>query len=145
MSRRGAPPCREFAHTSWRVAAPPVCSAPPGRAPAAAPAPPPSTATVTVDTAHPVGPLAADFVGLSYEQRELSLGSFDAGKGNLVQLFRTLGTSNVRIGGNTLDRDSLWIPAGPQPPDPLPGWVKNTVGPSDISRLDTFLRATGWK
>jgi hypothetical protein len=116
-----------------------------GQAAAAVAAPPVSTATVSVDTAHPAGPLAADFVGLSYEQRELSLGSFDAHTGNLVQLFRTLGASNVRIGGNTLDRDSLWIPAGQQPPNPLPDWVKNTVGPADISRLNTFLRATGWK
>src|SRR4051812_33110002 len=82
-------------------------------------------ATVTVDVAHPAGPLAADFVGLSYEQRELSMGSFDAKAGNLVELFRTLGASNLRIGGNTLDRDSLWVPAGQKPPNPLPSWVKN--------------------
>src|SRR5205807_9943015 len=86
---------------------------------AAAPGDPQALTQVTVDGAHPYGSLPADFVGLSYEQRELSMGSFDARTGNLVQLLRNLGRSNLRIGGNTLDRDSLWEPAGQTPPDPL--------------------------
>jgi hypothetical protein len=101
--------------------------------------------TITVDTTKPFGALPRDFVGLSYEIRELSMGSFDGTKGNLVQLFKTLGVSNVRIGGNTLDRDTLWVPAGQSPPNPLPSWVKNIVTPADITRLAEFLRATGWK
>src|SRR6476661_7988702 len=75
---------------------------------AAAVAAAPSTASITVDTAHPGGSLAADFVGLSFEMRELGVGSFDPKAGNLAQLFKTLGTSNIRIGGNTVDRDTLW-------------------------------------
>src|SRR5690349_18083883 len=62
-----------------------------------------SPAKVIVDTSRPGTALAADFVGLSYEMRELSMGSFDPTTGNLVQLFKTLGRSNIRIGGNTLD------------------------------------------
>jgi hypothetical protein len=110
-----------------------------------APAAPASQATITIDDAHPGGRLPGDFVGLSYEERELGVGSFDAGKGNLVNLFRTLGRSNVRISGNTLDRDTLWVPKGQQPPNPLPDWVQDVVTPTDIKRLDGFLRATGWK
>jgi hypothetical protein len=103
------------------------------------------TATVTVDAAHPAGQLAADAVGLSFEERELGIGNLDPAKGNMVQLFRTLGASNVRIGGNTLDRDSLWVPAGQTPPNPKPAWVQDIVTPNDIKRLKSFLDATGWK
>lgn len=89
--------------------------------PAAAATPPPSFATVTVDPGKPAGRLPSDFVGLSYEIRELGTGGFDARKGNLVDLFKTLNrSSSVRISGNTLDRDTLWVPAGQQPPSPLP-------------------------
>jgi hypothetical protein len=103
------------------------------------------TATVSIDAAHPGSRLAADAVGLSFEERELGIGNLDASKGNMVQLFRTLGASNVRIGGNTLDRDTLWVPAGQQPPDPKPDWVQDLVTPSDIKRLKGFLDATGWR
>jgi hypothetical protein len=104
-----------------------------------------SPVTVTVDLAHPQGGLPADFVGLSYEMRELGVGNLDAGSGNLVALFRTLGPSNIRIAGNTLDRDTLWEPAGRPPPDPLPSWVADVVTPKDIARLGRFLAATGWR
>ncbi len=112
-----------------------------------------SGTTIAVDQAHPFGALPADFVGLSYEMRELSAlcttgdctGNFDASQGNLVALYRTLGRSNVRIAGNQLDRDTLWVPAGQQPPNPLPEWVKDVVTPADIARLGQLLRATGWK
>ncbi len=110
--------------------------------------------TITVDRAHPFGELPSDFVGLSYEMRELStlcttpgdcVGNFDAPHGNLVALYHNLGRLNVRIGGNQLDRDTLWVPAGQQPPNPLPEWVADVVTPADIARLSKVLRATGWK
>jgi len=113
---------------------------------------PPAT-TVTVDRAHPFGALPADFVGLSYEMRELSslcttgdcTGNFNARMGNLAALYRNLGRSNVRIGGNQLDRDTLWVPAGQQPPNPLPAWTADVVTPADIARLGQLLRVTGWE
>jgi hypothetical protein len=58
---------------------------------------------------------------------------------------RNLGRSNLRIAGNQLDRDTLWVPAGQRPPDPLPSWVQDVVTPADIARLDQLLRQTGWK
>jgi len=70
----------------------------------------PDTVSVTVDSAHPAGRLPGDAVGLSFEMRELGIGNLDPGKGNIAQLFRTLGASNLRIAGNTLDRDTLWVP-----------------------------------
>ena len=105
---------------------------------------PPATATVTVDAAHPGGRLAADAVGLSFEMRELGIGNLDPVKGNMTQLMRTLGASNLRIGGNTLDRDTLWVPAGQSPPDPKPDWVQDVVTPGDLKRLRGLLDATGW-
>jgi len=104
----------------------------------------PPGATVTLDGTVPGGRLPEDFVGLSYEMRELGTGGFEAGTGNLVNLFRTLGRSSVRISGNTLDRDTLWVPAGQPAPQPLPDWVQDVVTPADIARLGGFLRATGW-
>jgi hypothetical protein len=100
---------------------------------------------ITVDVAQPGGQLSSDFVGLSYEMRELGVGNLDATTGNLAALFRTLGRSNVRISGNTLDRDTLWVPRGQAPPNPLPSWVQDVVTPADIVRLGRFLDATGWK
>src|SRR5256885_13117898 len=82
---------------------------------------------VRIDRAHPFGALPRDFVGLSYEMRELSAlcttgdctGNFDARKGNLVGLFHNLGRSNVRISGTQLDRHTFWVPAGRDPPHPV--------------------------
>ena len=105
---------------------------------------PASTATIALDTAHPAGRLASDFVGLSFEMRELGIGNLDATKGNAAALFKTLGRSNVRISGNTLDRDTLWVPRGQQVPDPLPTWVNDVVTPADLQRLNRFLSVTGW-
>jgi hypothetical protein len=103
------------------------------------------SATVTIDAAHPAGRLAADAVGLSFEMRELGIGNLDPDRGNIAQLFRTLGASNLRIGGNTLDRDTLWVPQGATPPMPKPAWVEDVVTPADIRRLRRFLDTTGWR
>ena len=116
----------------------------------AAPATPAAAAlsdavSVTVDTTHPAGRLAGDAVGLSFEMRELGIGNLDPSKGNVAQLFQTLGPSNLRIGGNTLDRDTLWVGAGQLPPDPKPVWVEDIVTPNDIHRLGRLLDRTGWK
>lgn len=116
---------------------------------------PPATAdstTISVDTTQSGNRLPSDFVGLSYELRELSaacttldcIGNFDGRQGNLVALFRTLGASNLRISGNQLDRDTLWVPNDQPVPNPLPDWVKDVVRPPDIQRLAEFLRRTGW-
>ena len=103
------------------------------------------TAVITVDAAHPAGRLASDAVGLSFEMRELGIGNLDPAKGNVAALFKTLGPSNLRIAGNTLDRDTLWVPAGKTPPDPKPVWVEDIVTPGDIQRLRRLLDTTGWK
>jgi hypothetical protein len=103
-------------------------------------------ASITIDSANPAGRLPRDFVGLSFEIRELGVGNLDPRKGNVVQMFTTLGrNSNIRLAGNTLDRDTLWVPRGQQPPDPLPEWVASTLTPADLERLGRLLSATDWK
>jgi hypothetical protein len=104
------------------------------------------TASITINSTDPAGRLPRDFVGLSFEIRELGVGNLDSRKGNVAAMFNTLGrNSNIRLAGNTLDRDTLWVPRGQQPPDPLPSWVANTLTPADIERLGRLLSATGWK
>jgi hypothetical protein len=100
---------------------------------------------VTVDSGHPGGRLPDGFVGLSFEMRELGIGNLDPHRGNMVALLRTLGRSNIRISGNTLDRDTLWASGNQPAPDPLPDWVKDVVTPADVQRLGRFLTATGWR
>jgi hypothetical protein len=62
-----------------------------------------------------------------------------------LRLVMLLGVSNLRIAGNTLDRDTLWVPQGQPPPDPKPDWVQDLVTPNDIQRLRRLLDTTGWK
>src|SRR5258706_72816 len=97
-----------------------------GSSAAAMPTEAPRT-VITVDFGSPAGRLPADFVGLSFEIRELGIGNLDPDRGNLVPLFRTLGRSNLRIAGNTLDRDTLWAPPGQPVPDALPAWRASDV------------------
>jgi hypothetical protein len=111
----------------------------------AVPSSAPQTVTVAVDAAHPAGRLPGDFVGLSFEMRELGIGNLDPARGNVAQLMRTLGPSNLRIAGNTLDRDTLWVPADRPPPAEKPDWVQDIVTPGDIRRLRRLLDTTGWK
>ncbi|MFI7600205.1 hypothetical protein [Actinoplanes sp. NPDC049681] len=113
--------------------------------PPATAAPTAGGATVTVDARQPGGRLPADLVGLSFEMRELGIGNLDARRGTLAQLLRTLGPGNIRISGNTLDRDGIWLPTGQALPDPQPEWLQHVVTPDDIRRLGGFLRATGWR
>ncbi|MEV4642371.1 hypothetical protein AB0J80_33975 [Actinoplanes sp. NPDC049548] len=116
-----------------------------GYVPPAAAAPAPGGATVTVDAQHPGARLPGDLVGLSFEMRELGIGNLDARRGTMAQLLRTLGPSNIRISGNTLDRDGIWLPEGQALPDPQPDWLQHVVTHTDIRRLDDLLDATGWR
>src|SRR5690348_9602153 len=69
---------------------------------AAATAPAATQVTVTVSTATN-GHVGTGFAGFSYEKDRVGAGMFDAGDTNLVKLFRLLGPSVLRIGGNLVD------------------------------------------
>src|SRR5215470_1257488 len=98
-------------------------------------------ARVTVDYHDAGRPIAADFIGLSYESATLSPGTyFTPENATLLGLLQTLGRPAVlRIGGNTSER-TQWEPAGvPAGPDTI------VITPAAIDRLAATLRALDWR
>lgn len=96
---------------------------------------------VTVDITKTIGSLPAGFLGFSYEASTLpETTSFNALQGNLVTLYHLLGQGNIRIGGNSVDRDTFWQPGNLQ----IPTWASAIITYPDIDRLALFARRTGW-
>ena len=82
--------------------------------------------------------LNADSLGLSFEASDLALPGFASG--NLASYLKTLGTSVMRIGGNTSD-ETFWTSTGQTPPS----WSIATITPADLTALNTLAKASGWK
>jgi hypothetical protein len=82
--------------------------------------------------------LGAGSAGLSYEASDLALPAFASG--NLAAYLRTLGSSVMRVGGNTVD-ETYWTSTGETPPS----WSIATITPADLTALGTLARAGGWK
>ncbi|WP_043727132.1 glycosyl hydrolase family 79 C-terminal domain-containing protein [Kutzneria sp. 744] len=102
---------------------------------AASPAPP---TPVTVEIAKASsGSVERGFAGFSYEKDRVGAGLFDAKDTDLVKLFRRLGPSVLRLGGNLGDQVN-WNPAGA-------GGSDKEVAPADVARLAGFVKATGWR
>ena len=92
---------------------------------------------VTVDiSSTELGAIPAGFVGLSYEKFKLSQPLFSAGNVNLLGLFKQLGPSLLRIGGNSVDQTS-WNATGT-------GQTSGETAPSDINAFAAFISAAGW-
>lgn len=71
--------------------------------------------TVSLDTQHPGAVISPEFTGLSFEAsllmpNENGIRYFRPDNQPLIQLFRQLGIKNLRIGGNTSDRDAKRLP-----------------------------------
>ncbi|OLB79167.1 MAG: hypothetical protein AUI14_11150 [Actinobacteria bacterium 13_2_20CM_2_71_6] len=96
----------------------------------------PTAVTVTV-SATSNGRVGTGFAGFSYEKDRVGAGMFDAGNTNLVNLFRLLGPSVLRLGGNLVDM-TTWKSTGA-------GGNAKEIAPSDVQKLNGFLQATGWK
>jgi hypothetical protein len=90
--------------------------------------------TVTATAAGSIGPA---FAGLSYEKSDLYKPVFNASNSNLIGMFKRLGTSILRVGGNSVDRN-VWTPNGP-------GQTPGQIAPSDVDSLAAFVKATGWQ
>ena len=99
------------------------------------PSGPMTTASVTV-SATTAGTIARGFAGLSYEKGAMAEPLFEASNTNLVGMFKGLGPSLLRIGGNSVDK-TQWNATGA-------GRTSGQVAPSDIDALAAFLKATGW-
>lgn len=78
------------------------------------------------------------FTGLSYEKHSFASQPLFVGtNANMIGLFRRLGTSLLRIGGNTVDT-TVWKANGP-------GETSGEVAPADVNGLAAFLQTTGWQ
>jgi hypothetical protein len=100
----------------------------------------PAVATLQIDTGLPGNAFDIGAVGLSTEAFELSSGHLSAEHYRLVRLMKMLGSSVLRIGGNSVDF-SWWTSSG----EPPPAWATNSVTPADLSTLAGLLAATGWR
>src|SRR5215469_5965936 len=92
-----------------------------------------SPVAVSVDTETPGPVISPDFTGLSFEvstllPNENGVRYFRPDNQNLVNLFHTLGVKNLRIGGNSSDRDAKELPTT-----------------ADIDSLFAFAKAAGVK
>jgi hypothetical protein len=75
-----------------------------------------SPVTILVDTKNPGTAIPQDFTGLSFEVAQLlpnaaGVHYFRPDNTTLISLFHTLGIKNLRIGGNTSDRDVKQLPS----------------------------------
>ncbi len=110
-------------------------TAAPSPSPQPTPSGPQTIASVSV-AATELGTIGAGFAGLSYEKNSMALPRFEPGNTDLIGLFRRLGPSLLRIGGNSVDT-TQWAASGA-------GRTSGQVAPSDIDALSGFLQATGW-
>jgi hypothetical protein len=99
------------------------------------PAGPLTTASVTVSTTS-AGTISSGFAGLSYEKGAMAEPLFEAGNTDLIGMFKGIGPSLLRIGGNSVDK-TQWNATGA-------GRTSGQVAPSDIDALAGFLKASGW-
>jgi hypothetical protein len=100
------------------------------------PAGPTVNASLAVASAS-VASIGPSFAGLSYEKSSLYEPPFTGSNSNLIGLFKRIGPSVLRIGGNSVDRN-VWTPTGP-------GQTAGQIAPADVDSLAAFLLATGWQ
>src|SRR6266516_2628658 len=104
---------------------------------AATSAPAAATAVTVKVSTGTNGRVGTGFAGFSYEKDRIGAGMFNPADTKLVNLFKLLGPSVLRLGGNLVDM-TRWNPNG------AGGNAKETA-PADVRQLAAFLQATGWK
>jgi len=95
-----------------------------------------TSATVTISNTV-TGVVGPGFAGLSYEKSQMANPFFSPQNADAIGLFKLIGPSLLRIGGNSVDK-TTWTPSGK-------GRTSGQVAPSDIDALAGFLQATGWQ
>jgi hypothetical protein len=83
------------------------------------------------------GSIGPAFAGLSYEKSSLTEPLFSGANSNLIGLFKRIGPSLLRIGGNSVDRN-VWTPSGV-------GQTTGQIAPADVDALAAFLQSSGWQ
>jgi hypothetical protein len=98
--------------------------------------------------ARPSGRAAPDdFLGLSFEERDLPLiagyaRAAAAGSEDFVVLLRSLGAGVMRFGGVSADEQVAWLGAGGAK---LPGWASVSITSIDLEGLAVVARESGWR
>jgi hypothetical protein len=105
---------------------------------AAVAAPDASTPVVTIAQTSTGTALTPHSPGFSFEASDLALPAFTSG--NLASYLKTLGSSVIRVGGNTVD-ETYWTSSG----ESAPSWSIATITPADLTALGTLAQASGWK
>jgi hypothetical protein len=102
------------------------------------PSGPAIAASLTV-TETSTGTIPAAFAGLSYEKSAINQNPslFTSSNSDLLGMFKRLGPSILRIGGNSVDRNT-WTAAGA-------GGTSGQIAPADIDSLAAFVKAAGWQ
>lgn len=85
----------------------------------------------------PSGGIGAGFAGLSYEKSRMCEPLFSASNTDLIGLFKLLGPSILRVGGDSVDQ-CVWVADGA-------GQTAGQIAPSDVAALAAFLKAAGWQ
>lgn len=83
------------------------------------------------------GGIGAGFAGLSYEKSHMCVPLFSADNADLIGLFKLLGPSVLRIGGDSVDQ-CVWVADGA-------GQTLGQIAPPDVDALAAFVKAVGWK
>ena len=125
----------------------PGCGSPPSNGtpggPANGNAQPTPTGAITAASlnvsANSAGTIGSAFAGLSYEKGSLIQNPylFTGNNANLIALFKLIGPSVLRVGGNSVDRN-VWTPKGA-------GQTPGQIAPSDVDALAAFVKAAGWQ
>jgi hypothetical protein len=100
------------------------------------PAGPVTQASLTITSAA-AGSIGPAFAGLSYEKNKLCSPIFTASNSDLIALFKRIGPSVLRIGGNSVDQN-VWTPNGA-------GQTAGQIAPSDVASFAGFVKAAGWQ
>ena len=65
------------------------------------------TVSITLQPSKPGIQIPSDFAGLSFETSNLTIGTFKPSKDTLIRLLNTLNLKSLRIGGNSVDKDTF--------------------------------------
>ncbi len=101
-----------------------------------------TNATVTVNLGTNLGTVGPEFLGFSVEKMQISNASLTPANTGLVALYKLLGTPNLRIGANDVDR-CLWVGPGAAPTQPHGAPFTFNVNTGHVDQFCGFLAATG--
>lgn len=103
--------------------------------------PPPVPISVRVDLSHPGRPVPARYLGLSFEETDLSQIASYGERGDMVTLLRSLGPGLLRFGGVSSDTRIAW--KGAQTPAIL--WTERYLEAGDFRALRKLAEESDWR